>query len=394
MICRFHKVSIICISIILYFSDSIGCQYNVRDIGFADILTRPYQLYFYIQEDTPDTLVSIFKQISNATFVGYNIEVEIINKSHDKENQALEYYYFWDINSIPAVILQSPTGRSMIIPISDNYISFKETVWSSLEWIALSPVREEILNNIVKSYAVILLVEGENKRENNKVYDLVLKVKKEISKVMDQMPKRIDEPPHIIVISQEIIPDEKILLWSLDLDEEVGKEPAIVFLFGRGRRFGPILRRGEISQSKLLQILSLIGLSCECGLDLTLSIGSPILSRWGEQEQRQVVQYLGIDVENPMIKMEMANILSLNRSSQAKDIIRDFDDVLEGYSEEIIKSNQRSSAARVSPSQMQDLDSAGSNSIFSYSLYVMSFLALLAFAGGGYVLFRAGRKKP
>jgi hypothetical protein len=95
-----------------------------------------------------------------------------------------------------------------------------------------------------------------------------------------------------------------------------------------------------------------------------------------------------------MVKMEMSNILSLNRSSQAKDIIRDFDDVLEGYSEEIIKSNQRSSAARVSPSQMQDLDAAGSTAIFNYSLYVIGFLAILAFLGVGYILFQASRKKP
>ena len=82
------------LSCFLPFSVAFGCIYTVRDVGFVDIVAVPYQLYFYIREDTPKELASTFKQISYAALMNSNIKVEIINIDQGNNSQAMEYLSF------------------------------------------------------------------------------------------------------------------------------------------------------------------------------------------------------------------------------------------------------------------------------------------------------------
>ena len=379
------------------FSEVFACLYNVRDVGFADLLSDPYQLYFYVNDDTPEKFTSAFKQISYAAFMDCNVKVEIVNINDKKDNPGLEYFDFWKVKSCPSAILVAATGRSMVLPISDSATSFNESVWAALQTVLYSQLREKILQNIVTAYCVIVMVDGKNETENSRIYNLVSGAAEDISKTMNQLPKRIDNPPYIIRISEKEIAREKMLLWALDMDKKAGEEPAVAILYGRGRRFGPVLFGEDIGKSRLKSILSIIGLSCECGLDIKLAMGPQFPLKWGEKKQAEVQQYLGFDAENPLVKLEMSNILSLNLSSDSPDLFGSPDGLPGNYSEEKMTSGNKASSSRVSPSRFRDLMAAESDKSKWDSNFVLLFSAaiivVVILAGGGFVLMRARGKK-
>ena len=399
IVAKIRGTIVICILFSFYFSKIFGCIYSVRDVGFADIESTPYRLYCFIQEGTPENLVSTFRQISYTTFMDSNVEVEIINVDKQKEHPAMEYFHFWEIQSFPAAILVSPKGRSLVLPIFVPNKPFKETVWSSLESAVFSPKREEILEHIVKAYCVVILIEGEDTDENKRVHKTVDTAIRKIDRIMSQLPKHIDEPPHIIVISRELVSQEKILLWSLDMNENEVNEPCVAVLYGRGRRIGPLLEGEQITESGLFNILLVIGLSCDCGLDERWTRGTLLPLRWGEKMQSDVVKCLGFDAESPMVKMEMSSIMSLNRYIMMEDNenIGSSWEELNEYIEDVLAYESGLAVARVSPAQIRELSSTGlatpkSGINLKTTLSIVGIIVLLILSGGLLILLRSGRR--
>jgi hypothetical protein len=76
---------------------------------------------------------------------------------------------------------------------------------------------------------------------------------------------------------------------------------------------GPVLTGDDITTRKILNLLSIVGADCECGLDNSWKLGTMIPLRWDYAMQKRVAGLLGFDVENPMIKSEMSRILSVDR---------------------------------------------------------------------------------
>lgn len=369
-------------------------------MGFVDLLSTPYHLYYFIQNDTREELITTFEQTSYTLFMDSNIKVEIINSDQKKDHPAMEYFHFWDIQSFPAAIFVSPAGWSMILPVSTHNKIFKETVWSSLENIISSPKREEILEHIVKAYGVVLFIEGKEAEENKRVYEIVTGVNKTIARNMGQLPKRIEEPPCVITIPREAIYQERILLWSLGMNEDETDEPIVVVLYGRGRRIGPLLKGKKITRKALSTILSVIGLSCECGLDKKWIMGSLLPLSWSKKMQSNVVKYLGFDAENPMVKREMSSILSLSSSKTTMDreAIDSIRDVFDDYSEEIIAYEVEQKPARVSPAQFRELVSQTASNPKSgvnlkITIAMMSLIVLSTLSGGLFILLRSYRRK-
>lgn len=374
-----------------------GCIYNVRDVGFVNLIPIPYKLYCFIQDDTPAEFTSDFKQISNAIFMDCNVKIEIINSDRNTNHPAMEYFHLWEIESFPATVLVSPNGRSMVLPISLPGKISKESIRSTLESIVTSPKRKEILEHIIKSYCVLLLIEGSDGAENNKADAVAQSAIKKIAGIMPQLPKRIEEPPFLISVKKELAPDESILLWSLGFDVNQVRGPCVAVIYGRGRKIGPLIRGTQLTRSSMFNILSLIGLSCECGLDKRWMMGTMIPLSWGEKIQSDVVRSLGFDAENPMVKTEISSIMSFD-FSLGKEAAWISEDTLDNYSEEVLKFGIGVAVARVSPARFQEFISpVSSNSKSGLNLKtllsVIGIVVLLVLAGGGFVLLRARRKR-
>ncbi|MGD8535351.1 MAG: hypothetical protein PVF66_05815 [Candidatus Aminicenantes bacterium] len=384
---------------IIFTAPVFGCIYNVRDIGFADLAPHPYRLFCFIQDNTQQRVVAALRQISYTAFLESNIKAEIINVDQDRSHPAIEYLRFWEIESFPAAILFSPMGRSLVLPLSAPHESFDKAVRSSFTNAIASPIREEILNRIVKSYCVILLIEGKDEAENSKAYEAASRTNRKIAKTMGQLPKRIEKPPCIIVIPQELIPEESLLIWSLGLDGGQLEKPHIAVIYGRGRRMGPLLSGEKITGDRLYKILSVIGLSCDCGLDKKWMMGPLLPLRWDEKIQSDVVKFLGFDVENPMVKTEMSSIISLDLFRQTGDdeLRENLGDIFDEYSEWALEFETEANAGRVSPAKYYELTSSGTTQSKSglnlkTILFGTGIIAFLILAGGSFVLIRARKK--
>jgi len=122
------------------------------------------------------------------------------------------------------------------------------------------------------------------------------------------MVKSIEYPPVLITLKPESFSDEKILLWSLGLDDPVAEPHAAVF-YGKARWIGPLMKAGEIEETNLVKILSIIGLDCECGLDVSWVAGTMLPLLWDQDRQARVAGLLEFDPENPLVRLEVNRIL-------------------------------------------------------------------------------------
>ena len=397
---KIKTVGVFLFSFFIYSINVLGCIYNVRDIGFADLAPHPYRLFCYIQDVTPQNTIVSLKQISYTAFLDSNIEAEIVNVDQDKDHPSLDYFRFQDIESFPAAILRSPVGRSLILPLSATPEFFDRRVRATFQNAVSSPLREEILDRIVRAYCIVLLIEGQDETENNRAHEVAARAKAKIEKIMGQLPKRIEEPPRIIVLPQNKIPEERILLWSLGLDEDQLDIPHIAVLYGKGRRIGPLFSGEKITGDRLYGLLSLIGLSCDCGLEKRWMMGPLLPLRWDKKVRSEVVKFLGFDAENPMVKTEMSSIISLDLFNQAMDdrLRESLGDILDEYSENSFEFDAESDSERVSPAKLRELtsspaDQARPGSPLKIILYASGVLALIILGGGSLILIRAGRKR-
>ena len=183
MLFKLIHAIVLCLLTCVPLSIALGCVYSVRDVGFTDIGSVPYHLYCYIPADSPENFASTLRQISYAAFVDSNVEVEIINVDQQKSSldhmvlsPAMKYLNFWELKSLPAAILVSPKGQSLVLPIfaSDKPFSeysanlLKGMIWPTLESVVVSQGRKEIVSSVVEAYCVVLLIQGKDDAENKK----------------------------------------------------------------------------------------------------------------------------------------------------------------------------------------------------------------------------------
>ena len=384
----------------LFISKTFGCRYTVREIGFTDLGVTPYRLYFYFNNNTSEEHILAFKKISYAALLDANVEAEMIDVNDPKNQPAMEYFYFWKIDSLPAIVILSPEGHSLVLPFQSVNQTFKEAVWTLLESVISSPIRDEILENIVEAYAIIVIAEGSNVEHNQKAQKNAASAVEEIRKIMKQMPKPVEKPPILLAIPPKLHSIEKVFLWSLGINEEGGEEPYLAVLYGRARRIGPLLRGNQITENRIFNLLTLVGADCECGLDRSWMLGTMLPLRWEKKHQTQVVKSHGFDAESPLVKAEMSQILSIAPSATGLSgkSSGSGNDRLLGYREGIVEFESKSDVPKVSLSELQALNSEESPSGFSTVLKVAIFLFggifLIGLVGGTFILFRARRKQP
>jgi len=319
-------------------SSVLACRYNVRDIGFADVDSVPYYLYGYVSQSTPAAITSTFQKISSAALVESNIKFQIINTDQQKNYPAMKYLDIWQITSFPAAVLVSPQGQSLLVPVTKPDQPFEQTLWAALDNIISSPKREEIIQQVSKTFGVVLLIKGAEQEENESVQKAVSDSIQTITMRMKMMPKFIPQPPVSIVIEPELFSREKILLWSLGLNPEKIAKPYAAVLYGRARLIGPLLKGEEITETRLTNILSVVGADCECGLDRRWILGKMLPVRWDEKIQAGAAKALGFDPENPMVKMEISQIIRHSLISNGKSQDLDYyPDVSFGYREIVVE---------------------------------------------------------
>ncbi len=397
MIKLYKLFVVICLWLCIQTHPALACRFNVRETGFVDLGIEPYYLYGYVSKDTPAEITSTFRQVSYAALMDSSIRVEIIDTDQQKDHPAMKGLDLWRTQSFPAAVLVSPDGQSLPVPVTKPGRPFKETLWSALDDILSSPKREEIVQQVSKTYGVVLLIEGADAEQNKKAKVAASGAIEKVSMQMEWMPKPIAHPPVLIVIDSESLSREKILLWSLGLDAEKVNKPYAAVLYGRARWIGPLFEGEEITEANLASVLFVIGADCECGFDYRWLQGTMLPVRWDEKIQARVAESLGFDPENPMIKMEMSRIIGRGFSS--------YPGVPFGYQEFVVESESVNEPEQILPPQPQNTASppavllrkseaagAESESVLQKPLFLIAVLVVLIIAVGLFIVFRAARR--
>ncbi len=313
-----------------------ACRFNVRDVGFVDLDSSPYRLLVFIDDTVTGDQRTGLEQIPYAALLDTNVKTRVIDVSDVKSDPDLKYLTEGDRKSLPQCLLVSPQGGAWPLALPESGSGFQDQLWDTMEGIYQSPLRDELLDRVLQTYGVALLVEGRDPGQNQRAREAVDKVIDEISNSMEQLPKEISNSPEVLVLKSSDLEKERLLLWSLGLtDQDIGN-PAVAVLYGRGRLIGDVLRGEHINYRKLRDVMATIGLSCECGLDRSWMQGVRIPIRWDEEVQKTAAKLLQFDPENPMIKMEMSQILAkggTGRSGNNGGTTGGSDSLFFGYSE-------------------------------------------------------------
>jgi hypothetical protein len=314
-----NTYDILLIFIICFFS--IACRFTVREIGFADIFPEPYRLYFFYENKTSEEHISIFRDVTSEVFINSNVTVKVVNTDDSADFVAKNYFEKYQNNKLPFVIFVAPEGYNKILTFDSFRGNFKNNVKNVLKETISSPTRNSILNELVERFAIVLLIEGKNPDENNLARKKLVENINEIRNVMFRMPKVVKEPPKLFCLSQDKCAEEKTLLWSLGINLDKSEQPVAAVFYGRGRRMGDIINFNEIKKNSIFRLMTLIGADCECGLDRKWLLGKMIPLSWNDHLQKKLVENIGFDVENPLIKTEMSQIVTkeTQRTSSFQD---------------------------------------------------------------------------
>ena len=290
---------------------SYACRFTVREIGFSDIGSSDYMLYVFTNSQTSHDDNASIKKLSYAMLHDSNIQLEVIDVDKNKSTESEKFLALHSIKSFPTAVFVSPKGHSENFSLHSTNKSLDESLWLLLENLVSSPLRESMKEELLKAYCVVLVIEGSNQKKNEHVLQEARDAVSRITMTLDQMPKIVNTPPTIMVLSRDKIEEEKILLMSLDIADKVDDETAISIIYGRGRIMGPVLLHDQISRDQIFNLLSIVGADCECGLDNSWILGKMIPLRWDLTHQGILVDFLGFDVENPLLKSEMSKIMSM-----------------------------------------------------------------------------------
>lgn len=349
----FVKILIISfITSLLYISNSAACRYTVREIGFSDIGSEPYLIYVFTNSKTPEDTYATIEKLSFALLYDANIQLRIINIDEETEPVVTGYLEKYRFQTFPAVLFVTPQGNSMVCTLDYPGRSFDESAYLMLESIASSEIRNSLIDKLLHSYCVVLVMDGKNAQGNMRALQEAREAVREISGSLNQLPKVVSSPPGILVVPHDKIKDEKILLLSLGLTEKEIMEPSVAVIYGRGRVMGPVLGGDQITDRRIFNLLTVVGADCECGLDNAWLLGRMMPLRWEASVQAEVVQLLDFDVENPLVKAEMSQILSIK--PMVEDPINPLDDNLLGYSEGKFETDGRiPGESKISASEIQ-----------------------------------------
>lgn len=408
------------IALILFVSlitiPAFACRYNVRDVGFVAFDSSPYYLFLYVNDDTPDEIVTQFKQISYAALLDSNVRSEAVDVDRQSNHAALEYLPHDDNRTFPRAVLLASSGRTLELSLPTSVSEFKEALWNVLDAITTSPIRETVADDCINTFGVALMVESRDPEANQRVEKGIKSTIEKITNNMDLLPKAIDRPPQFVKITEDRFSEEKVLLWSLGIDTANLEEPAAAVIYGRGRKIGPLLQGEAAIALELYNTIAVIGLSCECGLDRKWMMGTMFPFRWNDTYIKQMAKNLGFDPENPLVKTEISQIVAYTgppkQSSGAASTA--YSDPLLGYSEVTIGAEPASDelisqetgpdlealiaanlAATPTPVATPVIDPVipQNQSSLTISYAVLAFFALVIAMAGFTVIFQAKGKK-
>ena len=295
-----------------------ACRYTVCEIGFAEFNIDHYRLILFRDKDVNDEMAAVFKRTAYGALLDANVKSEIMDVGQNSQDTTINLYRQYKKAGTPLALLVAPDGKAFPFYMAGKMPQFGESVWQVLQAAVTSPVRKQILDHIIDSFAVVLFIEGDDAAENDRILAQLKAAMEDITGVQKSMPKPFEQPPYLIVMHRDRIKTEAVLLWSLGWKKDLEGQPAAAILYGRGRMMGRLLSGALLRREYAYNLLTIVGADCECGLDRSWILGSMMPLRWDRSSRKAVVKWHSFDAENPSVKAEMSQILSISPDKSAK----------------------------------------------------------------------------
>ncbi len=344
----------------------LACPYSIRDSAFiGGGAASSYRLNFLINSDAPGSSVSA-EQLAEWLSVGAsawledaNVETGVLDLADSRAREQVPQDFSVPAE-LPAAILVSPANRAMLLPEVDSRgdgtrppssaghtarkLSLDSVMGTALRVIE-SPLRRGIHDRLVKSWCVVLVVEGTSKAQNARAKKAVGDAAKSITGQATEMGKVVTEGPALLTVSYRD-PAEQIVLWSLGLQhsqEKAGEKAGekadedvpvrVVMLVGRGERRGPLLEGDAVTAKKLLEMFTMLGRSCSCTTAEMWLSGPSLPLEWTAETADAVEIELGFDPKNPAALGAVKGVLVGASMSQP------FSEAALGYSETLLETD-------------------------------------------------------
>ena len=270
-----------------------ACRYSIRDTGFVDLGLGAYRL-----ELTPGVVSSdvaaFFRQAAEGALLDSNVEFATGAEP---------------ASGSTGLHITDATGRRLELVKAGSLPRQREEVMRLMESVATSPRREDIVREALRSFAVLVLVEGTNASANQQCRETLDAAVRAAERLMPGMPQPVAIPPQRVVVPVSEQSGEALLLWGLGLDPAPAGDPRLALVYGRGRRLGVPLEGPMITRTAVQERLVMIGQDCECDLDRAWLKGPVIPGRWDRELQQIAARTLGFDPENPMVRTEVSRIV-------------------------------------------------------------------------------------
>ena len=303
---------------LLMVSRAHACAYTVREVGFVDLDNPPYQLYgIYHGGEAGEEFRTAFLASCAATLLDANVKSELIDVGEMADHPAVEAAKAKGLGDGPAIVVRSPSDHWLVLPIEGEGKAVQQSVWNAVESVVTSPMREKVLDELIESYAVVLIVEGEDAQSNARVQETAKGAIATWQQLRSRLPKPVKVGPRVVTIKRGQIEKERVFLWALGMDVEGSREPWAAVMFARGKLIGEVMEGWLITQTDVYRNHAMVGQDCECSLDRAWLRGKMAPLVWDERRQAKVVEQVRFDTENPLVQAEMSRILSRGPNGQA-----------------------------------------------------------------------------
>lgn len=294
-----------------------ACKYTVRDVAFVTLREAPYRLDVVLEDSANEDLVRRSQAAAELALSDVNVVVQAhagaaadpaVGNVPDAAGDALNTAK----GAPPRLLLTAPDERRLAIdwpdPSDGDQVNALRTACRQL---VNSPAQLKLRDLLLAGHhSVIVLHEGAVAEHNRQARETVAGLIAEVKRALPSLPKPIDLPPQLLVVSQEQTADEKVFLWSLGIDPEQFEEAQLTIVFGRCRLLGPPMPVPGTTRPQILRRLAAVGQDCECELDRSVMRGQMVLHEWTAQEESTAASMLGFDPGNPLVQVEIQRILS------------------------------------------------------------------------------------
>jgi len=276
-----------------------ACRYSIRDTGFVDLDTESYSLEL-AHPPAFAAMAKLYTQAAAGLFLEANVGFAT------KES------------STPWLRLSDNAGHPLDLAAGQPLPTDATGIGRLLESAVASPRRDDIHRESLRAYAVVVLVEGTDAADNERVRAAIATASAAIARQMPSMPKPVEVPPQLVAIPVTEQGTEAVLLWGLGFEPRLSPEARVAIVFGRGRRLGEPLEGALITRTVLQERLAMIGQDCECDLDRAWLKGPVLPGRWDRELQQLAAKTLGFDPENPMVRTEVSRIVLRGEGDKAR----------------------------------------------------------------------------